>query len=131
MGAVLTPQLIGIHDGAHLPNASSFCGRCQAVCPMNIPLPKMMRHWRERDFAQKPPASVAKAALRVWAYFVKRPALYRFASGLSVANLIASGGKKAPAVEASFYERLDTAQGSPGAGAADVHGAVGGAAVAS
>ena len=51
MGAVLTPQLIGIHEGAHLPNASSFCGRCQSVCPMNIPLPKMMRHWRERDYA--------------------------------------------------------------------------------
>jgi L-lactate dehydrogenase complex protein LldF len=94
MGAVLTPQLVGIHDGAHLPNASSFCGRCQSVCPMNIPLPKMMRHWRERDFAQKPPASGAKAALRVWAYFAKRPALYRFATGVGARMLSLLAGKK-------------------------------------
>jgi L-lactate dehydrogenase complex protein LldF len=43
MGAVLTPSLIGVEEGGHLPNASTFCGRCEAVCPMRIPLPKMMR----------------------------------------------------------------------------------------
>ena len=50
MGAVLTPSLIGVDKGGHLPNASTFCGRCESVCPMRIPLPKMMRHWREREF---------------------------------------------------------------------------------
>ena len=50
MGAVLTPTLVGIDKAGHLPNASTFCGRCEAVCPMRIPLPKMMRHWREREF---------------------------------------------------------------------------------
>ena len=50
MGAVLTPSLIGVDEGGQLPNASTFCGRCEAVCPMRIPLPKMMRHWREREF---------------------------------------------------------------------------------
>src|SRR6266849_354147 len=50
MGAVLTPTLAGIDQAGHLPNASTFCGRCEAVCPMRIPLPKMMRHWREREF---------------------------------------------------------------------------------
>jgi L-lactate dehydrogenase complex protein LldF len=46
MGAVLTPSLNGIDETGQLPNASTFCGRCEAVCPMRIPLPKMMRHWR-------------------------------------------------------------------------------------
>ena len=50
MGAVLTPSLIGVAEGGQLPNASTFCGRCEEVCPMRIPLPKMMRHWREREF---------------------------------------------------------------------------------
>ena len=40
MGAVLTPSLIGVDKGGQLPNASTFCGRCEAVCPMRIPLPK-------------------------------------------------------------------------------------------
>ncbi|HZV20173.1 MAG TPA: LutB/LldF family L-lactate oxidation iron-sulfur protein, partial [Hyphomicrobiales bacterium] len=83
MGAVLTPQLIGIQQGAHLPNASTFCGRCQSVCPMNIPLPKMMRHWRERDFLQKPAFSVPRLALRSWAALATRPRLYRFVMGVA------------------------------------------------
>ncbi len=95
MGAVLTPQLIGIHEGAHLPNASTFCGRCQAVCPMNIPLPKMMRHWRERDFLQQSATSAPKLALRAWAYLARRPALYRLAADLQGRALsLFAGGKR-------------------------------------
>jgi len=80
MGAVLTPHLAGIHDAAHLPNASTFCGRCQAVCPMHIPLPKMMRHWRERDFAEQSALAAPKLALRGWAFLAKRAGFYRFAT---------------------------------------------------
>ncbi len=94
MGAVLTPQLIGIHEGAHLPNASSFCGRCQAVCPMNIPLPKMMRHWRERDFTEQPATSTPKLALRAWAFLAKRPALYRMVADLQGRALALVAGRK-------------------------------------
>ncbi|MHA1569973.1 MAG: lactate utilization protein B, partial [Alphaproteobacteria bacterium] len=36
MGAVLDPGLLGIKAAGHLPNASSFCGRCEEVCPMGI-----------------------------------------------------------------------------------------------
>ena len=38
MGAVLTPGLLGIEKATPLPNASTFCGRCESVCPMRIPL---------------------------------------------------------------------------------------------
>jgi L-lactate dehydrogenase complex protein LldF len=86
MGAVLTPQLVGVHEAGHLPNASTFCGRCEAVCPMGIPLPKMMRHWREREFARGDSPWTQRMAIRGWAYLAKRPKLYRFlvnrASGL-------------------------------------------------
>ena len=40
MGAVLTPSLIGVDKAGHLPNASTFCGRCESVCPVQIPLPQ-------------------------------------------------------------------------------------------
>ncbi len=94
MGAVLTPQLIGIHAGAHLPNASSFCGRCQSVCPMNIPLPKLMRHWRERDYRAKPALSVSKLALRSWAFAAKRPGLYRLVAGIGTRLLSLLAGRQ-------------------------------------
>ncbi len=72
MGAVLTPSLIGVAEGGQLPNASTFCGRCEEVCPVRIPLPKMMRHWREREFERGPVAGAG--ALRACASGRSSPA---------------------------------------------------------
>ncbi|MCC8998240.1 MAG: LutB/LldF family L-lactate oxidation iron-sulfur protein [Candidatus Contendobacter sp.] len=82
MGAVLTPHLIGVEVAAHLPNASTFCGRCEEVCPVHIPLPKMMRHWREREFERHLAPAATRFGLGVWAFFAKRPKLYRIAANL-------------------------------------------------
>ena len=76
MGAVLTPSLVGIAEAGHLPNASTFCGRCESVCPMKIPLPKMMRHWREREFAAGLAPRTVRTGLRLWTFLARRPALY-------------------------------------------------------
>jgi L-lactate dehydrogenase complex protein LldF len=92
MGAVLTPQLIGVDEAGHLPNASSFCGRCEAVCPMKIPLPKMMRHWREREFVRGDSPFLQRAAVRAWAFLAKRPKLYRMLTG-PVIGLLGEWGK--------------------------------------
>jgi L-lactate dehydrogenase complex protein LldF len=93
IGAVLTPGLIGVEQAGHLPNASTFCGRCESVCPMRIPLPKMMRHWREREFERHLSPPVARWALRTWAFFAKRSALYRLAAGFGARALKARGGR--------------------------------------
>ncbi len=87
MGAVLTPSLIGVDKAGHLPNASTFCGRCEAVCPVRIPLPKMMRHWREREFARHLTPAAFRSGLRVWAFFAKRPALYKLATRIGMGVL--------------------------------------------
>jgi L-lactate dehydrogenase complex protein LldF len=92
MGAVLTPQLIGVDEAGHLPNASSFCGRCEAVCPMKIPLPKMMRHWREREFIRGDSPFLQRAAVRAWAFLAKRPKLYRMVTR-PVIGLLGEWGK--------------------------------------
>jgi L-lactate dehydrogenase complex protein LldF len=76
MGAVLTPALIGVAEAGHLPNASTFCGKCESVCPVKIPLPKLMRHWREREFEKKLSPTTYRSGLALWAFFAKRPALY-------------------------------------------------------
>jgi L-lactate dehydrogenase complex protein LldF len=93
MGAVLTPSLIGLEKSALLPNASTFCGRCEEVCPMRIPLPKMMRHWREREFAQHLAPATQRSGLKLWAFFAKRPPLYRLAAKLAhrALRLLAGG----------------------------------------
>jgi L-lactate dehydrogenase complex protein LldF len=80
MGAVLTPSLIGVDKAGNLPNASTFCGRCEEVCPVRIPLPKLMRHWREREFERHLSPGTVRAGLGLWAFFAKRPRLYGFAT---------------------------------------------------
>jgi L-lactate dehydrogenase complex protein LldF len=82
MGAVLTPSLIGLDKAGQLPNASTFCGRCEEVCPMKIPLPGMMRHWREREFERHLQPATARYGLKLWAFVAERPALYRLAARL-------------------------------------------------
>jgi L-lactate dehydrogenase complex protein LldF len=83
MGAVLTPSLIGVAEGGQLPNASTFCGRCEEVCPVRIPLPKMMRHWREREFERQLSPAPVRYGLGFWEFFANRPTLYRFATDMT------------------------------------------------
>jgi len=94
MGAVLTPTLIGVEKAGHLPNASTFCGRCESVCPMKIPLPRMMRHWREREFERHLTPSAARFGLGAWAWVAKRPTLYRLATRLGMGVLGRLGRKR-------------------------------------
>ncbi len=83
IGSVVTPALVGIENAKHLPNASTFCGRCEEVCPMRIPLPKMLRHWREKEFERHLQPSTQRWGLKAWAFFAKRPALYRKVTALA------------------------------------------------
>ena len=80
IGAVLTPALTGLKGSRDLPNATSSCGACEEVCPMQIPLPRLMRHWREQEFSQHLTPRTARWALRSWAFFARRPRLYRLAT---------------------------------------------------
>ncbi len=93
MGAVLTPSLIGVETGGQLPNASTFCGRCEEVCPMRIPLPKMMRNWREREFEMKLTPGTVRRGIGVWAWVAQRPALYRLATRAAAAALRLTVGR--------------------------------------
>ena len=94
MGAVFTPTLIGVDKAGHLPNASTFCGRCESVCPVRIPLPKLMRHWREREFERHLTPATVRSGLGVWGFFAKRPALYRLATRAAMGVLGLAGRQR-------------------------------------
>ena len=94
MGAVLTPGLIGIEKATPLPNASTFCGRCESVCPMRIPLPKMLRHWREREFERHLTPSRYRTGMALWGFLARHPRLYRLGSGLAARLLGALGRRR-------------------------------------
>jgi L-lactate dehydrogenase complex protein LldF len=91
MGSVLTPAIIGIENANHLPNASTFCGRCEEVCPVRIPLPRMLRAWREREFERHLSPATVRSGLALWGFFAKRPRLYGFATNIAALMLSALG----------------------------------------
>ena len=46
IGAILTPQLVGVDKAASLPYASTLCGACYDVCPVKINIPEVLVHLR-------------------------------------------------------------------------------------
>ena len=94
MGSVLTPQIVGIHASGDLPNASTFCGKCEEVCPVKIPLPSLLRTWREVQFNQGNNARTARIGIKLWAWLAKHPKLYQIATRLAVQGMLWFGGKQ-------------------------------------
>lgn len=94
MGAVLIPNLIGLDEAGHLPNASSLCGRCEEVCPVRIPLPKMLRQLRQDQFEAREGSGAMRQGLKSWALLARRPALYRLAMRMGVGMLGLMGRRK-------------------------------------
>jgi L-lactate dehydrogenase complex protein LldF len=94
MGAVLMPNLLGMDRAVDQPNASTLCGKCEEVCPMRIPLPRMLRAWRERQFETNRNSLLARVGLHAWAFLAKRPWLYRPVVGLGTAALARLGAKR-------------------------------------
>ncbi len=94
MGSVLTPSLAGLDRTKALPNASTFCGKCESVCPVKIPLPKLMRHWREREFERHLTPAAQRRNLALWAWLAQRPPLYRAAARVGVGALSLLGRRR-------------------------------------
>jgi L-lactate dehydrogenase complex protein LldF len=67
IGAILTPQLVGIENASSLPFASSLCGACYEVCPVKIDIPRILLHLRSEAVRAKP-ARLEGSAMRVAAW---------------------------------------------------------------
>ena len=102
IGAVLTPALPATHDDGELAGASTFCGRCETVCPVEIPLVSLMRTWRRTAFAKA--GWRQRLLLRAWAALARRPAVYHRAARLVVALLGRLGRKRGAFARLPFAE---------------------------
>ena len=79
IGAVITPQLMGIQKAAQLPFASSLCGACRDVCPVKIDIPQLLLHLRG-EISQRKGSVTERLAFKVWARVMTSPALYKLSS---------------------------------------------------
>ncbi|MDX6477318.1 MAG: L-lactate dehydrogenase complex protein LldF, partial [Gaiellaceae bacterium] len=78
IGAILTPQLIGIENAASLPFASTLCGACYDACPVKIDIPTVLLHLRAQAVAATAPQR-ERAAMRAVAWMFRSSR--RFALG--------------------------------------------------
>ncbi len=53
IGAILTPQLVGVDNAGSLPYASSLCGACYEACPVKINIPEVLVHLRGKVVRRK------------------------------------------------------------------------------
>lgn len=77
MGAVLTPLSTGLDAAPDLPNACTLNGRCQDVCPVEIPLPALLRRLRDYQYDRRVMPVTTRWGLTLWAWVARRPRLYQ------------------------------------------------------
>lgn len=87
IGAVITPQMIGIERAKQLPYASSLCGACREVCPVKIDIPELLLHLRgEIAEGRAEPVKrkfVEKFTFRAYTTAWLNPAVYRIGNRIS------------------------------------------------
>ncbi len=77
MGIVLTSNLTDGKKYHSITHASTFCGKCETVCPVKIPLTSLMRNCREKEYNQHLDSTRSRFFLTVWGFLVTHPKLYR------------------------------------------------------
>ncbi|HET7100103.1 MAG TPA: LutB/LldF family L-lactate oxidation iron-sulfur protein [Terriglobia bacterium] len=104
IGALITPQFVGLNEARELPFASSLCGACREVCPVKINIPDLLLHLRGQVQERTPATTHAgevvseRRGMRLWAWAMKRPWAYSLggsAARLGVRLLPAAGGSGA------------------------------------
>jgi len=84
VGAVLSPLLFGdrFAELADLPKASTLCGACNEVCPVDIPIPDLLLRLRDKAKRENVP-SAAALPMAPFAILATSPSLWRTAMTMS------------------------------------------------
>jgi L-lactate dehydrogenase complex protein LldF len=97
IGAIITPQFMGITHEPSLPFASSLCGACAEVCPVKIDIPGILVHLRNEVVEDQrthrvptPEAAAMQAAAWVFAD-ARRLRLAQTAAGIGSRPLARRG----------------------------------------
>jgi L-lactate dehydrogenase complex protein LldF len=76
IGAVITPLLKGLEYANPLPYASSLCGSCKQVCPVDIDLPRMLLDLRHDLVEIGETEKKYDFGMKVWERFHQSPRLF-------------------------------------------------------
>ena len=87
MGAVLTPVFDGLEQSRELSHACTLNGKCQEVCPVDIPLPTLMRGWRDRSWREGLEPAAMRFGMGIFTFVASRPRIYRLGASVAVRML--------------------------------------------
>jgi len=107
VGAVLSPLLAGekFPQFADLPKASSLCGACHEVCPVNIPIPDLLLRLRAKAKEENVP-SPGTPPMGAWALLASQPTAWRASlAGGKILNYLPTKLLPIPALRAWEAER--------------------------
>jgi L-lactate dehydrogenase complex protein LldF len=76
IGAIISPQFLGVDHTPKLPFASSLCGACADVCPVKIDIPQVLLDLRS-EVKKKP---LEHLAFRFFAWLMTHPRIYRMSA---------------------------------------------------
>jgi L-lactate dehydrogenase complex protein LldF len=82
IGAILTPQLVGVKQAKTLPYASTLCGACYEVCPVKINIPEVLLHLRGEVTSHASPLNPEALVMRQLVRIFVSPKLYEQAQQL-------------------------------------------------
>ncbi|HXK03081.1 MAG TPA: LutB/LldF family L-lactate oxidation iron-sulfur protein [Verrucomicrobiae bacterium] len=86
IGAIITPQFMGVTHEPGLPFASSLCGACAEVCPVKIDIPRVLLELRsdvKKAEAREGQNRIEKVAFRVFAWVMSHPRVYEMAGRMA------------------------------------------------
>lgn len=79
IGAIISPQFLGLQHDPWLPFASSLCGACAEVCPVKIDIPKLLLDLRSEVLqgkAREGQGRLERLGFRLWAWAMSHPRIY-------------------------------------------------------
>jgi L-lactate dehydrogenase complex protein LldF len=82
IGAILTPQFMGVQHAPELPFASSLCGACGEVCPVKIDIPKILLELRsdvKKAETREKQNRLEKLGFRTFAWLMTHPRMFEMA----------------------------------------------------
>ncbi|MDQ7027155.1 MAG: LutB/LldF family L-lactate oxidation iron-sulfur protein [Anaerolineae bacterium] len=96
IGAVITPLMVGTDNATPLPYASSLCGVCKAVCPVDIDLPRMLLDLRADIVEHRQSERIYDIGIKAWEMGNKSPRLFELGGKAAKLGLQVTDGKVMP-----------------------------------
>jgi len=105
IGAIIAPGMLGLERSLPLPHASSLCGACADVCPVRIPIPDLLLHWRARAVEEGLAPISESFGARFLAGLAERPGAYQAAGSALRWTPWRAAGRALPVVSGWMSER--------------------------